>query len=78
MQTEALIRLAAFLGVLGLMALWEVLAPRRRLATSKLSRWVANLSVAALNTLLLRAVVATGAVGAATVTTAQHWGACTN
>lgn len=74
MQTEALIRLAAFLGILGLMASWEVLAPRRRLATSKLSRWVANLSVAALNTVLLRAVVATGAVGAATVTAAQHWG----
>ncbi len=50
MATEVLIRVSAFLGVLSVMAFWEVLIPRRRLTTSKVRRWVANLSVVMVDT----------------------------
>ncbi len=39
MTTEVLIRVSAFLGVLSLMASWEVLDLRRRLTMSKMRRW---------------------------------------
>ena len=51
----------------GLMASWELLAPRRHLATSKATRWLANLSLVGLNTLVVRWLFAAGAVGAASM-----------
>ncbi len=51
----------------GLMASWELLAPRRRVATSKATRWLANLSLVGLNTLVVRWLFAAGAVGAASM-----------
>lgn len=74
MTNETLIRLAAFLGVLAVLAAWEILAPRRRLATAKLGRWAANLSVIALNTALVRLLFATGVVGTAVISIEQGWG----
>jgi sterol desaturase/sphingolipid hydroxylase (fatty acid hydroxylase superfamily) len=74
MDSEPLFRLAAFFGVLGLLATWEVLAPRRQLTADKVMRWVANLSVVVLNTVMLRALFATGAVGVAVAATQERWG----
>lgn len=74
MNTDILIRLGAFAGVLVLMASWEVLAPRRRLSTSKLRRWTANLTVVVLNTMVVRLVFGTGAVGTAIFATEHGWG----
>ena len=54
MTREVLIRLSGFVPVFGLMASWELLAPRRHLATSKATRWLANLSLVGLNTLVVR------------------------
>ncbi|MEA3274068.1 MAG: hypothetical protein U9Q81_01975 [Pseudomonadota bacterium] len=51
---EAGIRLGFFLGIFALMALWEVLAPRRALTVSKAVRWVNKLGLVAFNTVLLR------------------------
>jgi len=48
MSVDTVIRFSAFLGVLIVMAGWEVAAPRRRLTVSKSPRWVANLSAVAL------------------------------
>ena len=48
MNMDAVIRLSAFLGVLVVMACWEVIAPRRRLMMPKLPRWAANLSAVVL------------------------------
>lgn len=62
---EVVIRLGFFFGVFGLMALWEVLAPRRKPVMSKLVRWSSNLGVVLLNTLLLRLVFPVAAVGLA-------------
>jgi len=64
MNDEALIRLAAFLGVLLLMSLWEVLAPRRPLIQGY-HRWPGNLGIVLLNSLLLRLLIPAGAIGAA-------------
>jgi sterol desaturase/sphingolipid hydroxylase (fatty acid hydroxylase superfamily) len=74
MNVDTVIRLSAFLGVLVVMAGWEVVAPRRRLTVPKLPRWVANLSVVALNTVVIRLLYASGAMGMATVATEREWG----
>jgi sterol desaturase/sphingolipid hydroxylase (fatty acid hydroxylase superfamily) len=71
---EPLIRLAAFFGVFALMATWELLAPRRALTVSRTVRWVNNLGLVALNTLLLRLVFPTAAVGTALLAESQGWG----
>jgi hypothetical protein len=65
MNIDVVIRLSAFISVLGLMASWEVLAPRRPLSTGKVGRWVANLSIVALDSIVIRLIFAAGAVGAA-------------
>ncbi len=74
MNVDMVIRLSAFLGVLGMMAGWEILTPRRRLTTSKPQRWVANLSVVVLNTLVLRLLFAGGAAGLAWTAAERGWG----
>ena len=45
MANGAIIRMSFFFGILGVMALWEVLAPRRALTVSKTVRWVNNLGI---------------------------------
>jgi sterol desaturase/sphingolipid hydroxylase (fatty acid hydroxylase superfamily) len=67
LRHESVIRLGCFGGVLLLMAAWEVLAPRRRLAVGRPARWLSNLGLVALDTLLVRFLVPLGAVGAALV-----------
>ena len=71
---EAGFRLGAFLGVFLLMAIWELLLPRRALVLPKLRRWRANLALTALNTVLLRVLFPGAVVGAAMVAAEQHWG----
>jgi len=75
---EAAIRLGFFFGLLVLMAAWEVLAPRRVLSTPKSARWVTNLSIVVLNTLLLRLLLPAAAVGVAALATQRHWGVFNN
>jgi len=70
---EASIRLGAFAGVFGLMALWELAAPRRRLRVGK-RRWAGNIPLMIFNTVLLRVAVPLGAYGAAEVAAARGWG----
>ncbi len=74
MTIEVLIRVSAFLGVLSVMAFWEVLVPRRRLTMSKVRRWVANLSVVVIDAGIIRLLFAAGAVGTALLATEQNWG----
>jgi len=65
MNPEPFIRLGFFLGILLLMALWEILAPRRPLVTSKRGRWFANLSLVAIDTVSLRLILPVLATGVA-------------
>lgn len=62
---EVAIRLGFFFGVFVVMALWEILSPRRKLLMSKGIRWASNLGIVVLNTLLLRVLFPTAAVGLA-------------
>ncbi|OGW70824.1 MAG: hypothetical protein A3A88_08555 [Nitrospirae bacterium RIFCSPLOWO2_01_FULL_62_17] len=74
MNVDAVIRLSAFFGVLVVMAMWEVAAPRRRLTVAKSPRWVANLSVVALNTVVIRLLFVSGATGMAVMSVQGGWG----
>jgi sterol desaturase/sphingolipid hydroxylase (fatty acid hydroxylase superfamily) len=69
-----MIRLGLFIAIFAAMALWEVLAPRRALTVSKLVRWVNNLGLVALNTLLLRVLFPAAAVGMAALAAERDWG----
>ena len=71
---EAIIRLGFFVGVFALMAVWELVAPRRVLSVSKAQRWVSNLGLVVINTLLLRLVFPAAAVGMAAFAAAEGWG----
>lgn len=78
-HSDALIRIMGFLGVFTTMAAWELFAPRRPLKISKTRRWIVNLGLVLLDTLLVRLLFVAGAVGVAIVATAHgsgvlhHW-----
>ena len=71
---ETTIRLGSFLGVFALMALLEVMAPRRTLTQSKASRWLNNIGLVVFNTSLLRVVFPVAAVGVAEYAQLSQWG----
>jgi len=71
---EAAIRFGFFLGIFAVMAVWEVLAPRRVLTVSKTVRWLNNLGLVVLNTVLLRLLFPAAAVGMAAFASEQGWG----
>jgi sterol desaturase/sphingolipid hydroxylase (fatty acid hydroxylase superfamily) len=74
MQNEAVIRLSFFFGVLAVMALWEVVAPRRALTVSKAMRWLNNLGLVFTNTIILRILFPAAAVGVAAFASENGWG----
>jgi len=74
MQNEGPIRLSIFLGILVIMALWELAAPRRYLRMSKWRRWGSNLGLVVVNTLVMRLVFPILAVGAAIWARENGWG----
>jgi sterol desaturase/sphingolipid hydroxylase (fatty acid hydroxylase superfamily) len=69
-----LIRLGCFGGVLLLMALWEALAPRRRLTVGRPWRWFSNLGLVALDALAVRLLAPLGLVGLALLAEEHGWG----
>jgi len=71
---EPAIRLGAFLSVFAIMALWEILAPRRRLTVPKARRWAGNLGVVVFNSVLVRFLFPVASVGMATFAAGQGWG----
>ncbi len=71
---EAPIRLGFFFGVLTVMAIWEVIAPRRALTIPRVRRWPHNLGLTFLNTFLLRLLFPAAAVGVAATAAQQGWG----
>ena len=74
LQNEAPIRLGFFFGVFAVMAIWEVIAPRRALTVSKAIRWANNLGLVVLNTIVLRLIFPAAAVGVAAFATEHGWG----
>ena len=71
---EATIRLSSFFGVLALMAVWEILSPRRSPTIPKIVRWGNNLGLVFFNSLLLRFIFPAAAVGVAVFASEQNWG----
>ncbi len=74
LAAEPTIRLAAFIGVLAAMALWEVAAPRRRQEIPRVIRWSNNLALVVLDTIILRLAFPILAVGLAVLAEEQGWG----
>ena len=73
-ENEASIRLGCFLSILVIMAIWEVLAPRRQLTVSKLMRWTNNIGLVVFNTVVLRLIFPAAAVGVAAYADSHSWG----
>ena len=71
---ELLIRFGFFFGILILMALWEVLAPRRPLTTSKPARWVSNLGLVLIDSVLVRLLFPITLMGVAFLARQRGWG----
>jgi sterol desaturase/sphingolipid hydroxylase (fatty acid hydroxylase superfamily) len=67
-------RVIFFFAILVLVALWEGVAPRRRLTVSKVGRWFNNLAIIFLDTLLARLLVPGVVVGVAAAAQGQGWG----
>jgi sterol desaturase/sphingolipid hydroxylase (fatty acid hydroxylase superfamily) len=78
MENEALIRLGFFFGVLTVMAIWELLLPRRVLTMSKLTRWLSNLGIVVIDTALLRLIFPVLAIGVAVAGQENNWGLLNN
>jgi sterol desaturase/sphingolipid hydroxylase (fatty acid hydroxylase superfamily) len=73
-MSEPLLRLVCFTGVLVAMMAGEVLAPRRPLTVSKTVRWFNNLSLGALDTVLLRLLFPVAAADMAAIAQTHGWG----
>lgn len=71
---EPAIRLAIFLAVFGIVALWERFAPRHAPTLSRMLRWSSNLGLVAINTVLVRLVFPLAAVGVAAFAAERGWG----
>lgn len=78
MENEPIIRLGFFLGVFPALALAEVIAPRRRLNTSKSARWFANIGIVIINTAVVRLLFPVAAAGTAVAAAQSHWGLFNN
>jgi len=74
MNNEVVIRLSCFFGIFALIAVWELIMPRRILTTSKGKRWFANLGIVFLNSALVRVAVPILPVGLAMLAQKEGWG----
>lgn len=75
---EPQIRMGFFIGVFAIVALWELAAPRRVLLLTRRQRWNANLGIVVLNTVIVRLVFPTAAVGMAALGVDKGWGLLNN
>jgi sterol desaturase/sphingolipid hydroxylase (fatty acid hydroxylase superfamily) len=71
---EPLVRVGTFLGILTVMLLWEGFRPRRPLSRPRQERWVTNLGLTLLNTVLVRVTVGGVAYTAAVFAADQGFG----
>ena len=74
LQNEPAVRLGFFLGIFILMAVWELLAPRKALTISKALRWSNNIGLVLINTIILRLLFPAGAIGVAAFVVNNGWG----
>lgn len=76
--SEPALRLGAFAGIFGMMAVMELVWPRRKLHHSKRRRWITNLSIGGIDSLIVRLmalfVIPLAAVSAAVWAESRGWG----
>jgi sterol desaturase/sphingolipid hydroxylase (fatty acid hydroxylase superfamily) len=73
-ENEKTIRLSFFIGTLAIMALWEVIAPKRALTVSKALRWSNNLGLVFFNSFIVRLLFPAAAIGVAAFANEHGWG----
>jgi len=78
LTAEPTLSLAAFLGVLVVMVLWEIAAPRRRRDIPRVIRWTNNLALVIVDTVILRLSFPILAVGLAVMAEDRGWGLFNN
>ena len=71
---ELFIRGGTALGIFAVLALWELLAPRRALSVGRARRWPGNIGIVALDVVLVRLLVPVAAVGMAVIAAQRGWG----
>ena len=74
LANEKVIRMSFFFGMLVLIGLWELAAPKRALTISKSVRWINNLGLVFFNSFMLRVLFPAAAVGVAVFASEQGWG----
>ena len=74
LENEQTIRLMAFVAVMAAVALAEIATPRKKRCAGRPQRWFTNLSIIAIDVVLLRLVFPIAAVGMAIRATDQGWG----
>lgn len=74
LSAEPTARLAVFLGMLLLMVVWEIAAPRRRQEIPRLLRWTNNIGIVVIDTILVRLAFPVVAVGLAIISQERGWG----
>lgn len=74
LESEPFIRLGFFFGVFAWMAAWELFWPRRERGIGRRIRWPHNVAVVVIDTILLRLLFPTAAVGLALVAESESWG----
>ena len=78
MNYEKEIRMSFFFGMLAVIAIWELIAPRRALTVSKTVRWLNNLGLVFFNSFILRLVFPVAAIGVAASAQQNGWGLLNN
>ncbi len=76
MSAEQTIRITAFAAVLLLVALWELISPRRPLLTGRRRRWLTNLTLVVIDTTAVRLLFPILPVALAQFAEARGWGLC--
>ncbi len=74
LENAPVIRMGVFVVIFATMALWEILRERRRLRTSKKSRWIANILIIVADSVIVRLLFPMGAIGVAFLAGEYGWG----
>jgi sterol desaturase/sphingolipid hydroxylase (fatty acid hydroxylase superfamily) len=71
---DLMFRIAVFLAIFAVVAIWEVLAQRRELTQARGQRWAINIGIILTNIVVQRVTVGALALSAATLAESRGWG----
>ena len=74
LNNEINIRMGFFFGTFALVAVWELIAPRRALTVSKILRWSNNIGLVFLNSFIIRLIFPAAAIGMTVFASEHGWG----